>query len=107
MHSQNQVQLTISHTDRVRHITEVQVQGLLQDRTVLLHQVQEITEAVHRCVATVAAAVVVAEVTVVEEVVAEVAVVPIQAVQAEVLPVAVDVLQEVVLRLPVAVDYRN
>lgn len=105
MHSQNQVQLTISHTDRVRHITEVQVQGLLQDRTVLLHQVQEITEAVHRCVATVAA--VVAEVTVVEEVVAEVAVVPIQAVQAEVLPVAVDVLQEVVLRLPVAVDYRN
>lgn len=106
MHSQNQVQLTISHTDRVRHITEVQVQGLLQDRTVLLHQVQEITEAVHRCVATVAA-VVVAEVTVVEEVVAEVAVVPIQAVQAEVLPVAVDVLQEVVLRLPVAVDYRN
>jgi uncharacterized protein YoxC len=105
MHSQNQVQLTISHTDRVRHITEVQVQGLLQDRTVLLHQVQEITEAVRRCVATVAA--VVAEVTVVEEVVAEVAVVPIQAVQAEVLPVAVDVLQEVVLRLPVAVDYRN
>lgn len=104
MHSQNQVQLIISHTGRVRHITEVQVQELLQDRTVLLRQVQEITEAVHRCVAAVAAAVVVA-VTVVEEAVAEVAVVLIQAVQAEVLPVAVDVLQEVVLLLPVVVNY--
>lgn len=105
MHSQNQVQLTISHTDRVRHITEVQVQGLLQDRTVLLHQVQEITEAVRQCAAAVAA--VVAEVTVVEEAAAEVAVVLIQVGQAEVHREVVGVLREVVLLLPVAVNYRN
>ena len=106
MHSQNQVQLIISHTGRVRHITEVQVQGLLQDRTVLLHQVQEITEAVRRCAVAVAAAVV-AEVTVVEEAAAEVAVVLIQVGQAEVHREVVGVLQEVVLLLPVAVNYRN
>lgn len=105
MHSQNQAQLTISHTGRVRHITEVQVQGLLQDRTVLLHQVQEITEAVRQCVAAVAA--VVAEVTVVEEAAAEVAVVLIQVGQAEVHREVVGVLREVVLLLPVAVNYRN
>lgn len=105
MHSQNQVQLIISHTGRVRHITEVQVQELLQDRTVLLHQVQEITEAVRRCAAAVAA--VVAEVTVVEEAAAEVAVVLIQVGQAEVHREVAGVLQEVVLLLPVAVNYRN
>lgn len=104
MLNQNQVQLTINHTDRVQLTTEVQVQEVLHDLTVLPHQILEITEAVRRCVV---AAAVAAEVTVVEEVAAEVVVVPIQVGQAEVLREVAGVLQEVVLRLPVAVNYRK
>lgn len=105
MLNQNQVQLTINHTDRVQLTTEVQVQEVLHDLTVLPHQILEITEAVRRCVV---AAAVAAEVTVVEEVAAEVVVVPIQVDQAEVRQEVVVVgLEVVALRLPVAVNYRK
>lgn len=104
MLNQNQVQLTINHTDRVQLTTEVQVQEVLHDLTVLPHQILEITEAVRRCVV---AAAVAAEVTAVEEVAAEV-VVPIQVGQAEVRQEVVVVgLEVVALRLPVAVNYRK
>lgn len=102
MHSQNQVHLTINHTDRVQHTTEVQVQEVLLALTVLLHQVQATTEAVHRR----EAAAVVAETTIaVAAVVAEVAVALIPGVPVEVLQEAVGVLQEVVLLLPVVVNF--
>jgi hypothetical protein len=111
MHSQNQVLLTISHTDRVQHTTEVQVQEVLHGHTAHLHQVQATTEAVHlREAATVT---VVAETTIaVATVVAEVAVAHIPGVPAEVLQEAAEVLQEAagvlreeVLRLQVVVNF--
>jgi hypothetical protein len=104
MLNQNQVLLTINHTDRVQLTTEVQVQEVLHDLTVLPHQILEITEAVRRYVVV---AVVAAEVTVVEEAAAEVVVGHIQVGQAEVLREVAGVLQEVVLHRPVAVNYRK
>lgn len=101
MLSQNQVLLIISHTDRVQLITGVQVQELLQDRTVHQRQVQEITEAVRRFEAVAA----VAEAIAAAEAAAEAAAVLIPEDQAEVLQEAAGVHQEVVLHLPVVVNF--
>jgi len=104
MRSQNQVLLTTSHTGRVQLITEVQVQEVLHGHTVLQHQVQATTEAVHRYAAAVAE--VIAEV----EVAAEAVVHTRQEVLVEVLPVEVAVEADLVVAVvlhPVGDNFRK